>query len=67
MEKVVIIGTRHPIQRGEYKPQEFKVALLNECQKHGIKVIAEEINKDLDTVASILARAPKKLTLIFGD
>ena len=56
MEKVVLIGTEHSIQRGERAPAEFKAMLLEECKKHGIEAIAEEIEKNIESVAFKLTK-----------
>ncbi len=52
---VVLLGTSHPIQRGENAPNKFKSVLIEECKKHKINAIAEEMNKGINTVASNLA------------
>jgi len=55
MNTVVLLGTAHTIQRGENAPTAFRAILIEECNKHKIRAIAEEIEKGVDTVASILA------------
>ncbi len=55
MNTVVLLGTEHPIQRGEKEPTAFRAVLMEECKKHKVKAIAEEIDNGVDTVASMLA------------
>lgn len=56
MNTVVLLGTAHPIQRGENAPTLFRAVLMGECEKYNVKAIAEEIDNDKPTVASILAK-----------
>jgi hypothetical protein len=55
MKKIVLVGTAHPIQRGEDSPELFKSTLLEQCTAHQIKGIAEEIEKEALTVAAKIA------------
>lgn len=66
MNTVVLLGTAHTIQRGENDPATFKSVLIEDCKRHKIKGIAEEINKGIDTVASKLAEE-LKLGHLYAD
>jgi len=57
MKKIVLVGTAHPIQRGEKTPELFNAALLEQCTYHQVNGIAEEIEKNANTVAYKLASA----------
>ena len=52
MKVAVVVGTSHGIQRGENRKDDFKSLLNDLCEKHNIKVIAEEINDDADFVVA---------------
>lgn len=56
MNKVVLLGTAHSIQRGENEPAALRTILMKECNKYKVETIAEEaIDNALGTVASKLA------------
>ena len=44
MNKVIVLGTNHSVQRGEVRKNDFHSFLSSLCQKENIKSIAEEIN-----------------------
>ncbi len=48
MKTVVLLGTRHTIQRGNIQEDSFKFHIKQLCTEHNIKAIAEEID-DFDT------------------
>jgi hypothetical protein len=53
---VVLLGTGHSIQRGENSASLlFKSVLNNECEKHNVIAIAEEIDQDRKTIGYKLA------------
>ena len=57
MKKIVLVGTAHPIQRGEQAPELFNAVLLEQCAFHEVNGIAEEIEKNAITIAYQLASA----------
>lgn len=66
MNKVVLLGTEHPIQRGEKAPDIFRTVLIKECKNNNVESIAEEINKGDSTIASKLA-ADLTLEYLYAD
>jgi len=53
MRKVIVLGTSHPIQKGERGDeikQKFKSFLKNIYKTYSIKMIAEEINEDANFI-----------------
>lgn len=55
MNSVVLLGTAHPIQRGENHPDAFRAVLIEVRGKYKVKAIAEEMKNGINTVASKLA------------
>lgn len=53
MNRAVVLGANHSVQRGEFQKNDFHSFLISLCQKENIKSIAEEIN---DNVKSIVAK-----------
>lgn len=53
MNRAVVLGTNHTVQRGEVQKNDFHSFLISLCQKENIKSIAEEIN---DNAKSIVAK-----------
>ena len=66
MNTVVLFGTAHSIQRRGNEPTAFRAILMEECKKHNVKAIAEEIDNGLVTVASMLA-ADLKMGHLYAD
>ena len=44
MNRAVVLGTNHSVQRGEFQKNDFHSFLISLCQKENIKSIAEEID-----------------------
>lgn len=51
MNVVVLLGTRHSIQRGENRPDLFRTIVMQVCDRYNIKSIAEEIDNAFKTIA----------------
>lgn len=62
----MLLGTNHSIQLGLNAPDEFRIVLINECEKNKVRVIAEEIGEYEVTIASMLA-AQLQLTYLNAD
>jgi len=52
MKIAVVVGTSHYIQIGKNQKDDFKSYLIDLCQQHNIKTIAEEINDDASFVVA---------------
>jgi len=52
MKKAVLLGTSHPIQRGENQKDDFRLHIEELCNTHGINAVAEEIDNKCISVAA---------------
>lgn len=66
VRKVVLLGTSHPIQRGENLPDVFRSMLIHECEKHQIIGIAEEADENQRTIGYKLA-AERNYKHLYAD
>lgn len=66
MKKIVLLGSAHPVQRGQSGPGLFRSVLVEQYNFHQINGIAEEIEKGAVTVASQLSAA-LKLRYLYAD
>lgn len=59
MNKVILIGTTHPIQRGALRNPEFKLYIESLLQDYSAYAIAEEIDDAQDSMAKLIADEKK--------
>ena len=52
MNRVLVLGTNHSIQRGEVRKSDFHSFLTSLCQKESISSIAEEINDNAKLIVA---------------
>lgn len=52
MNRVVLLGTNHSVQRGEFQKSEFYLYLVSLCQKENIRSIAEEIDENAISIVA---------------
>jgi len=52
MKKAILLGTSHPIQRGELKKDSFYSYIEELCKTNDIKAIAEEMDNECTSIAA---------------
>ena len=62
MKKAILLGTSHPIQRGELEKDSFYSYIEDLCKTNDIKAIAEEMDNECTSIA---AEVSAKLNIIY--